>query len=114
MIDQLRAALERAQSGTPEGSLDTAVGVYKEAASYISALEALQKQAKQLITDIFTELGATEVKTSCGRAYVSKPTVLVTYDNKGLLALCGQDEELRNRLAPYRKETERAGVLTIR
>jgi hypothetical protein len=114
MIDQLRAALERAQSGTPQGSLDTAVGVYKEAACYISALEELQKQAKLLITDIFAELGAVNVTTSCGRAYVTKPGFTVRYDSTGLDELIAGDPMLANALAPYRQQVERPGVLTIR
>ncbi len=114
MIDELRAKLLAAHTGTPDTALDTAVGVYKDAACLIAALEELQKEAKALITEIFTELTTAEAVTSCGKVYVTKPSVSVTYDRKGLDALADTHPDLAAALAPYRKETLRPGVLTIR
>ena len=114
MIEALRKKLLQAQTGEPTGSLDTAVGVYKEAACYVAALEALQREAKELITEIFIETGATDVKTSCGRVYVTRPSTVITYKAKELDALAANDDELSALLTPFRAETMRAGVLTIR
>lgn len=113
-IDQLRSALTQAQTGTPEESLERAIGVYKHAASLIAALEAIQKDAKLLITDIIAETGVTDMKTQAGRVYVTSPAMIVSYDRKGLDALAAEDVDLAARLAPYRTVTERAGTLTIR
>lgn len=114
MIDELRNSLHQAQTGTTEGSLERAIGVYQLAAGYISVLETIQTEAKQLIGEIFLETGCTDVKTQSGRAYVSKPSVIVTYKAKDIDAACAEDAELAAKLAPFRTVTERAGTLTIR
>ena len=59
MIDELRSALHQAQTGTPEGSLERAIGVYQHAGSLISHLEAVQAEAKLLISEIFLETRCT-------------------------------------------------------
>lgn len=113
-IDELRAKLLAARTGTPEQSLDTVVGIYKDCAAYIAALEEIQKQAKELISEIFVELATTEAQTSTGKIYVTRPSVTVSYDRKGLDALCASNPEVAAILAPYRTESQRAGTLTIR
>lgn len=112
-IAELRRRLAANQTST-ESTLDYAVGLYKEAASYIDALEEFRAECKLLISDIFVELGATEAQTSAGRCYVTRPSMTVTYDRKALDELCEQSPELRALLEPHRKVAERAGSLTIR
>lgn len=114
MIDELRSALHQAQAGTPDGSLERAIGVYQHAGSLITALESVQAEAKLLISEIFLETGCTDIKTQSGRAYISKPSAIVTYKAKDIDAVCAKDEELAIKLAPFRTVTERAGTLTIR
>ena len=114
MIAELRSALHQAQTGTPEGSLERAIGVYQHAGSLISHLEAVQAEAKLLISEIFLETRCTDVKTQSGRAYVSKPSVIVTYKAKDIDVACAEDTTLAEKLAPFRTVTERAGALTIR
>ena len=114
MIDELRSAVQQAQTGITEGSLERAIGVFQHAGSLISALEAVQAEAKLLISEIFLETGCTDVKTQSGRAYVSKPSVIVTYKAKDIDAACAEDTTLAEKLAPFRTVTERAGTLTIR
>jgi len=114
-LAEVRAVLTRAQSAKDtETALDLAVGGYKLAAGYIDALEGLRKDAKALVTEIFVETGATEAQTSAGKVYVTRPGVTVRYDVKGLDAACKADPDLAAKLAPFRTEAERPGVLTVR
>jgi hypothetical protein len=97
-----------------ESALETAAAVYQDAANRIEQLQAVQAQAKQLITDIFVETGTTDVRTPTAQVYVSKPGVTVSYDAKALDTLAAGDAEVAELLAPFRRQTERAGTLTIR
>lgn len=115
ITESLRDRLHDASHcGDPDKALDFAVGLHLEAASIIEALTAFQQEAKQLIAEVFTETGQTEVATSAGKAYVTRPSVRITYDPKGIDELCSLDDELAGLLAPYRRETQVAGSLTIR
>lgn len=114
-IAELRALLTRAETAPDtETALDLAIGAYKTAAGYISKIEELQKAAKDLIAEIFTETGQTEAKSSAGRAYVTAPSASASYDAKALDALAKSSAELAAILAPHRTIRERAGVLAIR
>ena len=97
-----------------EAALATATAVYQDAANRIEQLQAVQAQAKQLITDIFVETGTTDARTPTAQVYVSRPGVTVSYDVKALDALAAADAEVAELLAPFRRQTERAGTLTIR
>ena len=116
MITELRTWLERARTDAPstETALENAIAVYQGAAGAITALQAVQAEAKLLITEIFTETGNTEAVTKAGRCYVTSASRVVTYDAKGIDALAANDDELAAILEPFRRVTERAGVLTIR
>ena len=61
MITELRTWLERARTDAPstETALENAIAVYQGAAGAITALQAVQAEAKLLITEIFTETGTT-------------------------------------------------------
>ena len=111
--DDLLTWLNQPHADT-EAALATATAVYQDAANRIEQLQAVQAQAKQLITDIFVETGATDVRTPTAQVYVSKPSVTVSYDAKALDALAAADLELAELVAPFRRQTERAGTLTIR
>ena len=111
--DELLAWLNGWHADT-EGALATAAAVYQDAANRIEQLQAVQAQAKQLITDIFVETGATDARTPTAQVYVSRPGVTVSYDVKALDALAAADAEVAELLAPFRRQTERAGTLTIR
>lgn len=114
-IAELRALLTRAETAPDtETALDLAIGAYKTAAGYISRIEELQKAAKELIAEIFTETGQTEAKSSAGRAYVTAASISTSYDTKALDALAKSSAELAAILAPHRTIRERAGTLTIR
>lgn len=114
-VASIRLLLSRANNAdSTEAALDLAVGAYKEAAGYIDALEGLRKDAKALVTEIFVETGATEAQTSAGKVYVTRPGLTVRYDAKGLDAACKADPDLAAKLAPFRTEAERPGVLTVR
>jgi len=112
-LDEMRDRLRGATADT-ETALDTAIGLYKEAASYLAALQEFQAECKLQLSEILAELGETAAETPSGRCTVSRPSLVITYDRKGLDALCDTDAWLQEMLAPYRRVTERAGVLTIR
>jgi len=115
MLDDLRATLARAeQLQDPDAALDLAIGVYQHAAGLIALLEEVQAEAKTLITEVLTELAITEADTPSGHCYVTRPSVQVRYDSKALERLIAESEQARALLEPYRKVSERAGVLTIR
>ena len=113
MIDDLRNRLAAAQTSAAS-VLDFAIGLYGEASGYIKALEDFQQEAKLQIAEIFAETGITEAKTSSGQVYISKPSLRVNWDGKGLDALAANDDELADLLAPFRRETQIAGALVVR
>ena len=104
----------RSQSPTTEAAIESAVAIHLRAASDISALQAIQAEAKSLLAEIMAETGRSEVVTRAGKAYVSAPAQVVTYDAKALDKASLLDPDLAAALRPYRKVTERAGSLTIR
>ena len=113
MITELRTWLER-DAPTTEAALENAIAVHQGAAGAITALQAVQADAKLRITEIMTETGTTEAVTKAGRCYVTNASRVVTYDAKGIDALAANDDELAAILEPFRRVTERAGTLTIR
>lgn len=115
ITDTLKDRLfDAAHCGNPDKALDYAVGLHLEAASMIEALATFQTECKTLIGEVFVETGQTEASTSMGKVYVTKPSVRITYDSKGLDALAALDEEAAALLEPFRRETAVAGTLTIR
>lgn len=113
-LAEVRTLLTRAQSApNTETALDMAVGAYLQAAGYITLFEEMQKAAKDLITEVFSETGQTDAKTSAGKIAISKPSVSVAYDAKAIDILLRDDADLALRLSPYRKETMRAGTMRI-
>lgn len=116
MIAELRERFNVAvhESPSAETALDHMVGLYLEAAGAVDTLKAFQADVKEAIGEVFLETGVTDVKTSAGRVYVSSPSVRVSYDRSGLDALMSASDELARILAPFRKESEVAGTLTIR
>lgn len=117
-IPQLLATLNRITEPAPGNTPDTAVcgliALYKETASYITAFQELQTKIKAELTEVMVETGQLEYKTEAGRAYVPAPGRSVSYDAKALDVLAQANADLAELLRPYRKETERAGSLTIR
>lgn len=99
---------------TTEQALENAITEYKTIAGQIKDLEAQQKACKSLIGDIFVELGIDKAETPAGKVYVTDPSLIVSYDAKALDALCASDDRIKRALYPHRKESERAGTLTIR
>ena len=104
----------RAQSPTTEAAIESAVAIHLKAASDITALQAVQAEAKTLLAEILTETGRSEVVTRAGKAYVSAPAQVVTYDAKALDRASLLDPDLAAALRPFRRVAERAGSLTIR
>ena len=116
ITDELRTWLLRARhdAASTEDALESAIAIYQGAAGAITALQAVQADAKLLLGEIMVETGETNVTTKAGKAYVTSASRVVTYDAKGIDALAANDDELAAILEPFRRVTERAGTLTIR
>lgn len=98
----------------PAEAVSECMSVYLEAGAAIAELEAVRTWAKQVIGDVFAEIGADRLETTAGQCYVSKPSIRVSYDTKGLDKLAQERPDLGAVLALYRSEKEIAGSLVIR
>lgn len=112
-------ALERLATITTRGLLPVeavaeALSIYLEMGERIAELDVIRASAKQVVADVLAEIGADRLETDAGQCYVSKPSVRVAYDAKGLDKLAVALPDLAAVLAPYRSEREQAGTLTIR
>ena len=116
IITELRTWLLRARhdAASTEDALESAIAIYQGAAGAITALQAVQTDAKLLLTEIMIETGETTAVTKAGRCYVTSASRVVTYDAKGIDQLAALDDELAAILEPFRRVTERAGTLTVR
>ena len=115
-LTELKTWLERARSQSPttEAAIESAMSIHLMAAGHITALQAVQTEAKGLLSEIMAETGRTEMTTRVGKAYVSAPATVVAYDAKALDKASLLDPDLAAALRPFRKVSERAGSLTIR
>ena len=115
-IDELRNELIKAyeSSDSTEQAVERLIGIYEHSKSLQSALDDIGKQAKERLAEIIAETGVMEWDTASGKCYVAKPGVTVRWDRKGLDALMKSSDEVERMLSPFRKESERPGVLTIR
>lgn len=119
--DQIYSALsaldriDDGQAGSAEEAAAEAIAVYLAAGGIKSQIdELLWKRAKDIIQEIMVETGQLKFETEYGRAYVPRSGVSVSYDWKGLDALCQKYPEVAELIRPYRIERERPGSLTIR
>lgn len=113
MIDELTHALEIANVGTPEQSVESAIMIYLAAQAEIERFVKLQAEAKALITDVMTETGKTRYATKCGTVAISSSGQSVSYDAKALDVLCNTMPNLAEVLEMHRKVTERPGTMRI-
>jgi hypothetical protein len=113
MIDKLTTALETPQA-TAQDAVTNAMAVYSEASAVIDGYKIIQERAKRIIEEAIIETGQSAWESDFAKCYVTKPSLIVSYDSKSLDVLCQANQTLATLLAPHRKETERAGSLTIR
>lgn len=85
-----------------------------EASAAAAPWEAVQAAARAKLSEVIAATGRTDWATPAGRAYLPAAGVSISYDSKALDALCKSSPELAAVLLPHRKETQRAGSLTIR
>lgn len=76
--------------------------------------EAVQDVARAKLSEVMLVTGRSDWKVPAGRAYVPAAGVSVSYDAKALDALCASSPEIASILVPHRRETMRAGSLTIK
>lgn len=111
-LDRLATIYDR--NLLPAQAVAEAMSVYLEMGDRISELDVIRASAKQVVADVLAEIGADRLETPAGQCYVSKPSVRVAYDVKGLDNLASERTDLAGVLALYRTEREIAGTLTIR
>lgn len=113
-IDELRAKVGEVYGLEPAQAVERLIGIYKHAKSLQDALNAVGKDAKEVLSEIMVETGQTTWNTDSGRCYVTRPSVTVRYDAKALDRLAASDPKIAELLSPHRTESQRAGVLYIR
>ena len=64
---ELTAALDAANTGTPEQSVESAVAVYLAASAEIDAYTAVKDAAKKLISDVMAETAHTAARHQGGQ-----------------------------------------------
>jgi len=111
-LDRLSSIYDR--NLLPAQAVAEALTVYLEMGDRIAELDVIRASAKQVVADVLAEIGADRLETPAGQCYVSKPSVRVAYDVKGLDKLASERTDLAGILALYRTEKEIAGTLTIR
>jgi len=116
MIDELEKRLETIdQRGLrPAEAVEEAMTIYLDLAGQIARLREIQAAAKAVISDVFVEIGTDKLETPAGHVYVSKPSLRVSYDTKGLDKLANERPDLGAILGLYRIERHVAGSLTVR
>lgn len=96
-------------------TLVNAIVVAKARAEHDAApWRKVEADAREALSAIMAATGRTDWNTPAGRAYVPAAGVTVSYDAKALDALCASSPELAAVLQPHRRESMRAGSLTIR
>lgn len=98
----------------PAQAVAEAMSIYLEMGDRIAELDVIRASAKQVVADVLAEIGADRLETPAGQCYVSRPSVRISYDTKGLDKLASERPDLAGILSLYRQEREIAGSLTIR
>ena len=111
--DELKQALTNAVEQAPDATIADAITVYLAAKSMMDAYSTIADDAKKLIGDVMTETGETAYSTQAGKVSITAASTSVSYDAKAIDILLRDDAELAMRLAPYRKESQRAGTMRI-
>ena len=98
----------------PAEAVAEAMSIYLEMGARIDELDVIRATAKQVIADVLAEIGTDKLETDAGLAYITKPSMRVSYDTKGLDRLASERPDLGGVLALYRNEKTVAGALTVR
>ena len=112
-VAELEAQLNQAIAQPPHRTVEDAITVYLMAKSIADSYSKVADDAKKLIGEVMTETGTTAYKTQAGNVSVTAASVSVSYDAKAIDILMKDDADLAMRLAPYRKESQRAGTMRI-
>jgi hypothetical protein len=98
----------------PAQAVAEATSIYLEMGERIAELDVIRASAKLIVNDVLAEIGADKLETDAGQCYVTRPSLRVSYDTKGLDKLAAERTDLAGILSLYRQEREIAGTLTIR
>jgi hypothetical protein len=116
---QLDEALERLATITERGlrpaeAVGECAAIYVELGERQAEIEIARQTCKQIVSDVFAELGTDKLEAGGAVCYVSRPSIRIAYDTRGLDKLASERPEIGGILALYRTEREQPGVLTIR
>lgn len=111
--EELKQALSNAVEQEPASTVTDAITVYLAAKSEMDAYSAIADDTKKLIADVMVETGETACSTQAGKVSITASSTSVSYDAKAIDILLRDDPDLAMRLAPYRKESQRAGTMRI-
>lgn len=98
----------------PAQAVAEATSIYLEMGERIAELDVIRSSAKLIVNDVLAEIGTDRLETDAGQCYVTRPSLRVAYDWRGLDKLAAERTDLAGVLALYRQEREQAGTLTIR
>lgn len=111
------AALEIGPNTTAEdvGTIvQIALTAKRNADAAAAEWKGVESLARERLAEVFQATGQANWSTPAGKAYRSADSVSASYDTKALDALCASSPQIADILRPHRKETQRAGSLTIR
>ena len=109
----LQKALKGAVEQEPESTVSDAITVYLAAKSMVDVYGKIADEAKRIIGDVMEETGETAYSTQAGKVSITAASTSISYDAKAIDILLRDDADLAMRLAPYRKESQRAGTMRI-
>ena len=109
----LQTALKGAVEQAPDATIADAITVYLAAKSMVDVYGKIADEAKRIIGDVMEETGETAYSTQAGKVSITAASTSVSYDAKAIDILLRDDPDLAMRLAPYRKESQRAGTVRI-
>lgn len=110
--EQFEAQLAELQSDT-NNAAEHYIQLYAAATNEVKRWEDQAAKAKEQLGEILMEVGASKLETRFGSATVTRPSLRASYDWKKLDELCEDDNELANKIMPFRKVTEVPGFLRI-
>ncbi len=78
----------------PAQAVAEATSIYLEMGERIAELDVIRASAKLIVNDVLAEIGADKLETDAGQCYVTRPSLRVSYDTKGLDKLAAERTDL--------------------
>ena len=105
---------EAINASDDEDAVGYAIRAYLKLKEMVDELKDDMEKMKVVAEDAMAQLGIDGLDTEYGSATMTKGSKTVSYDAKAIDILIADDEQLAERLLPYRKESVREGSLRIK